>query len=812
MSDSQLQFLNDDSDNIVAKIVQASTLENEGKIPEAIALYQEIIEQDPSGNYGNVAREALSNLLSSTIEENTVIDSQESETKVAYIWDRFNFRAKTTLILIGISAFSTISVGSIAYSFANRSTIEQIEFAEENAATKVADKVAYYMRERFGDIQVMSNLTILTNAELRAKTPVKDKQAALDSFIKAYSIYDSVAAFDLEGNVIAQSTGTPLSNHRDYSYFQAALTADKPILSQPLLFRDSTTMAVYLAAPIKDSATDKNIGVIRARMPVKYLRDVILSKDVSDQEHDHHDEEHIRKNYLINNQGQIFAASDQHEFSEIQNLKAKVQPAGDRFDFFAQLQQATAKQNIVTKNELVSYIPFTKFQDEFRSKLPDLGWSTITIADKQLALKAQRKLLLAFVAATLLISVIVAIIASIIGYKATQPILEAAEAVQKLGEGKLDTRIPVSGKDELADLSTNINKMAGQIQDLLSTQETETKRQQKAKETLQQGVMSLLLDVEGAKQGDLTVRAEMTDGAVGSIADAFNSTMKKLQELLQEVQKVSGEVGQLSLAGENSVRQLSDSALSQAEAISQALSSIDEISHSVETVASYAQDAAQIARQGSIQAKEGDLAMDATVNSIEKIRTTVANTAKKVKQLAESSQEIAQIVEIISGISEKTNLLAFNASVEAARAGEHGEGFRIVAEEVRRLADRITDATKDIQQLVTAIQQDTTSVLEGMETSTSEVVNGSELVRMTKLNLRNLAETSQQIDEYLTSISSNTINQNNTSKQVNEQINGIAMVAKTNSADAENVVRSLRTLVQEAENLQSSVSQFKLQA
>ena len=324
--------------------------------------------------------------------------------------------------------------------------------------------------------------------------------------------------------------------------------------------------------------------------------------------------------------------------------------------------------------------------------------------------------------------------------------------------------------------------------------------------------MSLLIDVEGAKKGDLTVRAEMTDGAVGSIADAFNATMKKLQGLLQEVQTVSTEVGQLSLSGEDSVNQLSESALNQAEDINQALSSIDEINQSIETVANYTQEATQIARQGSIKAKEGDLAMDATVNSIEKIRTTVASTAKKVKQLAESSQEIGQIVEIISGISEKTNLLAFNASVEAARAGEHGEGFRIVAEEVRRLADRITESTKDIQQLVTAIQQDTTSVLQGMETSTAEVVNGSTLIRMTKQNLQSLAETSQQIDRHLKSISTNSINQTNTSSQVNEKINGIATVAQTNSAKAQHVVQSLRSLVQEAENLQSSVSQFKLQA
>ncbi|NJO95412.1 MAG: HAMP domain-containing protein [Pleurocapsa sp. CRU_1_2] len=791
--------MSDNTGDIVSKIVEANALENAGRVEQAIALYREISELDRSGNYGNVAREALANLEQTKVTVSDVFTAQK--TKTNNFWDRINLRTRTTLIMVAISTLSTIAVSTIAYGFARQSMTRQITTAQQKTASEVANKVAFYMRERFGDIQIMSNLTILTNPQLRASTTAKDKQAALDSFIKAYTIYDSIAVADLQGNVQAQSTGNPIPNFRNRSYFQAAIKANGPTLSQPMLSEDSSILAIYLASPVKDSITGKTVGVMQARLPVKYLRDVILAID--------HEE-----NYLLNNQGQIFAVSEESEFRELQNLAGKIQPAGDHLDFFEQLKGEGKAENktLITKQDLASYIPFAAFKDEFRAQLPDLGWSTITTVNKKQAFKTQQELLIAFSLGTLLISALVAAIASLIGYKATQPILEALDAVKQLGNGNFDVRIPVKGQDEIADLSSNINKMAGQIQDLLFTQEAETKQQRKEKELLQQGVMGLLLDVEGAQKGDLTVKAQMTDGAVGSIADAFNATMRKLRELLQEVQAVSTEVGQLSLAGEDSVRQLSESALKQTEEINQALGSIDEINQSVATVANYAQEAAKIARDGSIQAKEGDLAMDATVSSIEKIRGTVANTSKKVKQLAESSQEIAQIVDIISGISEKTNLLAFNASVEAARAGEHGEGFRIVAEEVRRLADRITEATKDIQRLVSTIQQDTTSVLQGMETSTSEVVNGSELVQLTKLNLRSLADTSKQIDEYLKYISTSTIDQTNTSEVVNQKINGIATIAKINSTEAQNVVQSLQTLVSEANNLQASISQFKLEA
>ena len=795
--------MSDNTEDLVGKIVEANALENAGEAEQAIALYHEILELDRGGNYGDVAQQALNNL-----QQSSTVAVDTTQSRSSSWWSKLSIKAKTSLILIGVALTSTISISMVAYIFADRAITQQTNFSKLRESKDITEEIALFIRQGYGDIKIIANIGVIADPELRASTNSLEKQAILRNYVNSYGIYSDIIALDLAGNPIASSSRKTVANQQERNYFKETIKFDQPRISQPIISQDSDTSEIYFSAPIKDTQSAKTIGVVVAKMPVAIIKDIVNNSS------------RFQTTYLLNDRGEVFWTSDEENrqilepFSNLdfeQQLKSELNRRRNKSKVESGEQLEKSKSIFV--GEKIGYLTtFLDIDTQLTQDLPYLGWSTVLAVDKNYIFAPQRKLLPVFIIGTILTGLIVAAIARAFAERATRPIVEAAEAVGKMGQGNLSIKLPVKSEDELGNLSSNINKMAGQIEDLLHTQEAETKRQRQEKELLQQGVMGLLLDVEGAQKGDLTVRAQMSDGAVGSIADAFNATISKLRGLLQQVQTVSTEVGQLSLAGEDSVRQLSESAVRQTAEISQTLNSIEQINQSVETVANYAQEAAQIARQGSVQAKEGDLAMDATVSSIEKVRSTVANTSKKVKQLAESSQEIGQIVEIISGISEKTNLLAFNASVEAARAGEHGEGFRIVAEEVRRLADRITEATKDIQQLVTTIQQDTTLVLQGMETSTSEVVNGSELVHMTKLNLRTLAETSEQIDEYLRYISTSTIDQTNTSQEVNEKINSIATLAKTNSTEAQSVVQSLRILVSEADNLQTSISQFKLEA
>jgi methyl-accepting chemotaxis protein len=217
-----------------------------------------------------------------------------------------------------------------------------------------------------------------------------------------------------------------------------------------------------------------------------------------------------------------------------------------------------------------------------------------------------------------------------------------------------------------------------------------------------------------------------------------------------------------------------------------------------------------VARKASSTAETGGIAMDRTVENIFTLRETVAETAKKVKRLGESSQKISKVASLIEQIALQTNLLAINAGIEAARAGENGQGFAVVAEEVGELAARSAAATREIEQIVDNIQQETAQVVEAMEVGTSQVVEGTQLVGDAKQSLSQILQVSREIDDLLQSISTATVSQAQTSQVVTELMKNIARVSERTSNSTRQVSGSLQATVGIAQELQESVETFKI--
>ena len=337
------------------------------------------------------------------------------------------------------------------------------------------------------------------------------------------------------------------------------------------------------------------------------------------------------------------------------------------------------------------------------------------------------------------------------------------------------------------------------------------REQQQIKETLQRNAMQLLIDVDPVSQGDLTVRAQVTEDEIGTVADSYNATIANLRKIVGQVQKAARQVADTTASSETSAQSLSQSAIQQAEDISAALDRAQEMANSAQLVANNAAKAGEAVQAAALTVQEGDDAMNRTVDGILGIRETVAETAKKVKRLGESSQKISNVVNLISGFAAQTNMLALNASIEASRAGEDSKGFAVVAEEVRELARQSAEATTEIEKLVSDIQSETNEVVVAMETGTEQVVSGTKLVDETRQSLNKITDTSRQISELVASITQATVVQTQASKAVTGAMTNAAAIATQSTAEANKVYESFGDLNDVAKMLQAEVDQFKVE-
>ncbi|NES18439.1 MAG: HAMP domain-containing protein, partial [Symploca sp. SIO3E6] len=379
-------------------------------------------------------------------------------------------------------------------------------------------------------------------------------------------------------------------------------------------------------------------------------------------------------------------------------------------------------------------------------------------------------------------------------------------------QGNLNAHATVYSEDEFGQLAAGFNQMARVILTTTSEAQRKAEEQEQAKEDLQRQVIRLLDDVEGAARGDLTVQAEVTADVLGAVADSFNLTIQNLREIVQQVKRAAQDVTRGSTDSESFARSLSSDALRQAEELAVTLNSVQVMTDSIQRVAEAAREAEEVARSASATALKGGEAVERTVAGILQIRETVAESTRKVKRLAESSQEISKIVAVISTIASRTNLLALNASIEAARAGEAGRGFAIVADEVRQLADRSAKALKDIEAIVLQIQSETGSVMTAMEEGTQQVIDGTKRAEQAKRALEDIIQVSNRIDALVRSITADTVEQTETSRAVAQVMQSVELAAQETSQDALRVSGSLQNLVGVARDLLASVERFRVES
>ena len=329
-------------------------------------------------------------------------------------------------------------------------------------------------------------------------------------------------------------------------------------------------------------------------------------------------------------------------------------------------------------------------------------------------------------------------------------------------------------------------------------------------ETQQQAILSLLDEITNLANGDLTGELTVTADFTGNIADSLNYTVQTLRGLVGTINDTSVEIAAAASSTTGRVQQMSTAAEGQAREIVRATQAISFASRSLEDVAGRAEKLAEQAKGSVETAHSGAATVGRTIAGMSTLREQIQDTAKRIKRLGESSQEIGNIIEFINDIAEQTNTLALNASIQAAMAGESGRGFAVVADQVRQLAERAGSATRQIENLIKTIQADTQEAITSMERSTANVVGGAKSAEEAGLSLTRIEASSQELAKVIQDIAGASRAQSAETTKLAAVMQGIREVSMQTSATAHQTAESVNELNTLSAKLRESVSGFKL--
>jgi twitching motility protein PilJ len=333
---------------------------------------------------------------------------------------------------------------------------------------------------------------------------------------------------------------------------------------------------------------------------------------------------------------------------------------------------------------------------------------------------------------------------------------------------------------------------------------------QEAQENLQRSVTEFLTIVSQVAKGDLTLRGKVTNDTLGNVVDSVNYMLDNFTKVLERVRKaatdVSSSSGQILLATE----EMAKGATQQDQEITNTSSAVEELTVSMKQVSNNAEASAEAARRALDAAEQGNRSVRDTLEGMQRIRSSVQATAKKIKSLGDRSLEISEIVNVINDITEQTNLLALNAAIEAARAGEAGRGFAVVADEVRKLAEHSRKATKDIAGLIKAIQAETNEAVVVMEEGTREVEVGAKLADQAGKALDAISTVVRQSAELVQEISLASKQQVRGTEGVANAMQIISSITHQTSQGSRQAALTVEQLVKLSEQLNDALSQFRV--
>lgn len=408
-----------------------------------------------------------------------------------------------------------------------------------------------------------------------------------------------------------------------------------------------------------------------------------------------------------------------------------------------------------------------------------------------------------------------------------KPIQQLERAANKVASGDTDVKIEINSTDECGKLSGSFNTMVENIRASMedvkqksivaekAAKEADAARElaDRQKEYLNNSVKTILVEMEKFAEGDLTVKVvpENENDEIGKLFVGFNKSVHNIKGIVENIVEAVHATASAANQISSSSEQMAAGAQEQSTQTAEVASAVEEMAKTIlETTKNSSQAAGAAKNSGSI-AKEGGIVVNQTIEGMNRVAEVVKQSAITVQALGKSSDQIGEIIQVIDDIADQTNLLALNAAIEAARAGEQGRGFAVVADEVRKLAERTTKATKEIAMMIKQIQKDTEGAVVSMQTGTSEVEKGKELADKAGQSLNQIITGAEQVVDMVTQVAAASEEQSSAAEQISKNIEAISNVTHESASGVQQIARAAEDLNRLTENLQNLIHRFKIE-
>ncbi len=586
---------------------------------------------------------------------------------------RRSLRSKAVLISVALSTVPVLVIGGLAYQSTSQSIEQQVFEAKEARARELADKTNRFIFERYADIQVLAYLPLFTTTRLRELLSLQEKQLLLDNYKLAYRVYDSIAIFDLKGNLIVKSSSEgPLDNHSDREYFQEVLKTNRPVISNPSFSKATGEWVIHFAAPVKDIATGRTYAILRSRMPVKYLQEAMKGFSTNG------DEAH-----LMDGTGKFFVA---HSWEYLgQQLRREYSDFPEKFSPRAPAAKIAFNQ-VVGKNLLVATAPMENLEG-----LPPLDWVVLIETDPKIALAAPRAMLLTVGVGTGLTALIVGAIATIVSIAVTEPLRERISSTVSAIVSSSSSISATVAEQEIA-----INQQAGACNeltagvDLLNNSAGESAAQAEA--TAQSAGQALQMADRGTR-------------AVEQTLEEMANVKAKVAEIAIQIGHLSSQCGQIARIadlvsdGANQTHLLAFNATVEAVRAGDSGKGFGVVAAEIRLLAESSKQSAQ-----NINSIVTDIqaAIEATAHTVGEGTLTVQAGVRIAQKTADA---FSGVIAAINEVSDRNQQISLNAQKQAAAIQEVLEAISALNQAVRETAGGISLVRAGTEQLNDAAQK-----------------------------------------------------------------------------------------------------------